>query len=214
MELIKIFWKIIDWISVALLIMLIVSILFVPLEYLALYADNIFALMFIFVPLSLLYSIYRFVKEIPKRKWSKAKKQEDEPKLFNIRIKTWKSIGEWTAMVIVLIIILLYQRGLIGSKECPDSIRGNKEGKLVVQYYYTPFCPACWKGENFMQTLIEKYPDAKFENYDVRYCGESMYVSGVSGSPAYYISNGNNSKIIYGSKPEKVELALCELGAC
>ncbi len=213
-EIIKILWKIIDWIAIALPVILIASILFIPLQFFALYADDIFALILVFAPLSIAYSIYKFVKETPKRKWGKPKVQEDEPKLFNIKIKTWKSIGEWTAMIIILIIIWQYKNGSIGSKECPDLIRGKEESKLVIQYYYSPFCPACWKGETLIKSLIKKHPDARFENYDVRYCKESMIISGIRGSPAYHISSGNASGIIYGSEPEKVEKELCNLSGC
>jgi len=207
------FWTLLNWISGIGVIALLGAVLFAPLPLLSKYGMRLLLMIIALGVLSMLHSAYVFVKEIPKRKWGDQKK-EYEPVLLGVKRKTWKSIGEWGFMILVLIILWQYQRGGIGSKECPDLVRGNEESSSIVQYFYSPFCPACWKGEKIMQNLIKKYPNVRFENLDSRYCKNDMREAGVRRSPAYNLKNAAESKVVYGIDGGDIERNLCDLGGC
>ncbi len=161
-----------------------------------------------------MHSALVFVRDIPKRKWSEQKQEAPSPTYFGLRIKAWKSIGEWAFMLIVFVVLWQFQSGNLGSKECPDLVRGNPEGATTVQYFYSPFCPACWKGERFLQGLVAKYPQFRFENFDARYCQEVMLREGVRGSPAFHVKNASQAETVYGVDAERVEQTVCSIGDC
>ena len=209
------FWKVIDWISGISGAVLVFSILFVPISMLAKYADLLFVFIIILIFVSLVHSLYVFVKETPKRKWGKPKKQDEDTRRFlNLRIKTWKTIGEWAGIIIILFIIWQFKQGSIGSRDCPDIVTGNQESQIVLQYFYSPFCPACWKGEQIVQNLVEKYPKIRIENYDVRYCKSLMWSAGIRGSPAYHVRSANASDTAYGIDASVIEKQLCGVAGC
>ncbi len=206
------FWKVVETLLEISVVILLVSILFVPLPTLSKY--GMFLLLSIIVAgiISLIRSAYVFVNEIPARK--QAHEQNEPPWALGLSWKTWKGIGSWTVAIILFIILLNYSRGHIGTKECPDILRGNTESDIVVKYFYSPFCPACWTGERTIQNLLDKYPQIRYENFDSRYCTDDMRTAHIRGTPAYQIWNGNTTEITYGVDAEQTEKALCKLGGC
>lgn len=205
------FWKLVNWLVTASAIVLILSILFAPFEVFARYAFMLFMTVIVLAASLILHSFIKFVKETPKRKWSAPKQEVPSRIILGLKVKTWKNSLEWTGMLVVLVILVLFQRGVIGSKACPDLVRGNAEGNTTVQYFYTPFCPACWKGELFMQRMIGKYSAVRFENYDIRYCKDIE----IRNTPAYRITKGSTAQVVHGLNARRFGAALCAVsGAC
>lgn len=210
------FWNLLSWIVAAGAVVLLVSILFVPLQLFARYGINLLMTLLVLGFVEVLHFIYVFIKETPKRKWGvqEEKLEQAQPTFLGLKWKTWKSLGEWGFMLLVLLILWESKQGTFGNKECSDLIRGDLEGSTHIQYFYSPFCPACWKGELIVQELIIKHPKIRFENFDVRYCKNAMQMAGVRGSPSYYLKSGNKTEIIYEVDAENVENALCKMGNC
>ncbi len=208
-------WTISSWVIGIGIVALMGSILFAPLPLLSRYGLALLMTVIILGAVSLVHSLLVFVKETPKRRWAEPKTDASQPMFLNLKLKTWKNIGEWALMLIVLFVLWQFQHGNLGSRECPDIVRGNPSSSIRVQYFYSPFCPACWKGEQIMQRLVAKRPDVRFENFDVRYCGEVMFAEGVRGSPAYHVKNANMSETTYGTDVARVEQEVCSLlGGC
>lgn len=208
------FWNIIDIISMVGIAALLGLILFVPLPFWANYGFFLMMSVLILVILSLLHAAFVFVKETPKRKWDKPKPEVPQEIFLKLKIKTWKTIGEWAFVIVALIVLWQFKQGSIGSKHCPDTVRGSTDSSVTMQYFYSPFCPVCWKGETILQELIAKYPKVRFENYDIRYCKEAAFKAMVRSSPAYHVQNLNNSEVVYDSELKQIESALCRLGGC
>lgn len=207
-------WNILNWaISIGMLI-LVGSILFSPLPKLSAYGFPLLLAIIGLGALSLIHSVYEFVRSTPKRRWAEPKPEVPPTTFLNINVKTWKTIGEWAFWLVILFALWQFRRGALGSKECPDIVRGNPEGAITVQYFYSPFCPACWKGEQVLQQFIKKYPRVRFENFDARYCSSAMWEAGVRGSPAYHFRSANASDTVYGADTERIENALCAVGGC
>jgi len=196
------------------IVALLVLILFVPLSFWAKYGFSLLITAIILGLLSLIHSAFVFVKETPKRKWGKPKPEAPQKIFLKLKIKTWKTIGEWAFVIVALIVLWQFKQGSIGSKECPDIVRGSVDSSITIQYFYSPFCPACWEVETLLQGLIAKYPKVRFENYDVRYCKESAFKARVRGSPAYHVQNLNSSEVVYGLELNKIESAICKVGGC
>lgn len=207
-------FDILNWIVGIGVTALIISILFVPLPVLSKYGFMLLMTIIVLGVLGLVHSALVFVRDIPKRKWNEQKAETPLLTYFGLKVKTWKSVGEWGFMLIVIIVLLQFQRGNLGSKECPDIIRGNSDSTIVVQYFYSPFCPACWKGERIAQQLLDRYPGVRLENYDARYCKRVMLDAEVRGSPAYRFQSANASQIVYGVDKEQIENTFCAMGGC
>ncbi len=208
------FWNIIDIVSMVGIVALLVLILFVPLSFWAKYGFSLLITAIILGLLSLMHSAFVFVKETPKRKWGKPNPEAPQKIFLNLKIKTWKMIGGWAFVIVALIVLWQFRQGYIGGKQCPDTASGNIDSSVTMRYFYSPFCPACWKGETVLQELIVKYPKVRFENYDIRYCDEESIKAMVRGSPAYNIRNLNSSEVVYGLELNKIESAICKAGGC
>ena len=206
-------WKIIGWIVNVGIVLLMISIIFLPFQLLSKYGFKLLFTVIVLGVLLLLHSALVFIQDIPKRKAGE-KEIVEERTFLSLRLKTWKKIAEWTATIILVVIVLQFQSGSIGNKECPDLVRGNSQGQVVLQYFYSPFCPACWNGERIIQKLIEKYPSVRYENYDKRYCYDAMSQANVRGTPGYNLKGTNSSEIIYGVDAERIEQTLCRVGGC
>lgn len=207
-------WKVIDWSAGLILVFLLVLIIFAPLPAWADYGGVLLFLVLALGVLSILHSVYVFVKEIPQRRQGELKSEIPQKSFLNVKVKTWKTIGEWAFLLGVIFVFWQFQTGKLGNKECPDLVRGNPESKIVVKYFYSPFCPACWKGEQALQVLIKKYPGIRIESIDARYCTQEILDTGVRGSPAFYAANGTSSKITYGFDLERIEPGVCAIGGC
>lgn len=199
-------WKILDWIATIGIVLLLGAIFFMPLPTLAKFGMPILLSLLALIAIILLHSAYAFVEEIPKRKQA-LEQETKEPS------KKWKKIAEWSVYIILFFILWQAARGNIGEKQCPDLIRGNTESAITIQYFYSPFCPACWTGERILEQFMQKYPSVRYENYDARYCKEEMNDAGVRGSPAYAIK-GNTTQVTYEKSAEQLERLLCTAGGC
>ena len=92
-------------------------------------------------------------------------------------------------------IMLGFKNGTLGSAECPDIIRGNPEADLQIKYFYSPFCPHCWKEEPIFKDILDKHGNTfSLETYDIRYCKEETDKYKVIGAPTFVFSNNNENK--------------------
>ena len=95
----------------------------------------------------------------------------------------------------LLFIILSLKKGNIGSTECPNIIQGNVDANFKIKYFYSPFCPYCWKQEPILRNALKTYGDSfNLERYDIRYCKDEVAKYKVSGTPSFVFVLKNESK--------------------
>jgi len=184
--------KLIDHVFTAILLIFLLAFIFVPFHYLALYGIWIIRAFFIIIPIWLVLELYIFMKETPKRR--EETKKEDKRKIFGMKRKTFFSILHWGALIIILIVLLNLKSGNIGSAECPEIIQGNKNANLKIKYFYSPFCPSCWRSEPLLNELVKNQGDLfSIEKYDIRYCTEVTEEYKIYQVPSYVFILQNES---------------------
>ena len=185
--------KLFDHVFTAILLIFLLAFIFVPFHYLVLYGIWVIRAFFIIIPLWLVLEIYIFMKETPERR--RGQKKVDTRKLFGMKRKTFFSILQWAGLIIVLIVLLNLRSGNIGSAECPDIIQGNQNANLKIKYFYTPFCPSCWRSEPFLNELVKNQGDLfSIEKYDIRYCTDITNEYKIYQMPSYVFILQNESK--------------------
>ena len=191
--------KLFDHVFTAILLIFLLAFIFVPFHYLVLYGIWVIRAFFIIIPLWLVLEIYIFMKETPERR--RGQKRVDTRKLFGMKRKTFFSILQWAGLIIVLIVLLNLRSGNIGSAECPDIIQGNQNANLKIKYFYTPFCPSCWRSEPFLNELVKKQGDLfSIEKYDIRYCTDITKEYKIYQMPSYVfiLQNESEESVNYG----------------
>lgn len=194
MEQTKLFGRILNYGLLGLVAIFIISLIFVPLNYFSLYGRWIITIGIVMFVMSIALDLFYFAKETPSRKWGKHKK-EDTKKIFGIKRKTFVFIIELVVVVILFFIILGFKKGSIGSAECPNIIEGNLDADLKIKYFYSPFCPYCWKEEPILKEMLDKHGNAfSLERYDIRYCDKEVDKYKIMGTPAFVFSKNGEDK--------------------
>lgn len=205
--------KLFDHIFTAILLIFLLAFIFVPFHYLALYGIWVIRVSFIIFPIWLVLEIYIFMKGTPERKWGQ--KKVDTRKLFGMKRKTFFSILQWAGLIIILIVLLNLRSGNIGGAECPDSIQGNQNANLKIKYFYSPFCPSCWRSEPILNEVVNNQGNLfSIEKYDIRYCTKVTEEYKIYQVPSYVFIPQNESKesVNYGFIPkDKFEEILFDL---
>jgi len=188
-------------------VIFIVGLLLIPLSYFGIYANKLFGLFLIIIPIYILFELYYFVKDTPKRKSSKTKEKS--------RNKMIITAIEWTLFVIFIILILLAREGVIFKKQCPEAIQGNPEAGLKIKYFSNPFCPSCWKQEIILKDTLDKYGDfLLLERYDYRYCKKEWNQYGLKTVPGFSIEQDNKTEIFGSMLDEKLNEEVCKKISC
>jgi len=202
--------KIKDWYAsfVALLaIILLTGVVFVPVQYFALHASLAMKFILVTLPFYLIIEAYYFVKDTPKRREAQRKKKSTKKKIF--------TIIEWSVFVILIILLILAQRGSILKKSCPETIQGNPDGQLTIKYFFNPFCTSCWKQEIVVQDVLQKYiNDVRLERYDLRYCAADSSKFGLRTLPAFVFQQNNQTENFGLLTEERMEKLVCEKINC
>lgn len=206
--------EILGYTIIILVAIFIFSLIFAPFHIFSRYGYWIMKIIIPLFVISIMLDLFYFAKDSDKRRFGSKKK--DNRKLFGIRRKIFFSIIEGVGVIIVIIILFNVKDGSIGTKECPDIIQGNKEANIKVKYFYSPFCPYCWKSEPILRDAINSKGNMfSLEKYDVRYCDSEVIRYKVSGTPSYVFILKNESKefVSYGYIPkEKFMDTLLQLG--
>ena len=103
------------------------------------------------------------------------------------------------AFLAILIMKAQIIAGMLGVEraQCPYTSLGNPDASVRLQYFDSPFCPACWVQEPYLQELVEERgDDFVLEKYDINMCKRSKEL-GVRGTPAFYIDRGE-PRLLYG----------------
>lgn len=190
----KLLKRILDYGLFGLVAIFIISLIFVPLNYFSLYGSWIIAIGGVVFVISIVLDLFYFAKETPSRKWGKDKK-EDNRKIFGIKRKTFIFIIELIGVLILFFILLGFKKGSIGSAECPNIIEGNIDADFKIEYFYSPFCPHCWKEEQILRDMLDKHGDTfSLERYDIRYCDKEVDKYKVVGVPTFVFSKNDENK--------------------
>ena len=171
----------------------VISLIFVPMHIFTLYGQALITIFVMTFIASIVTDIFYFAKDSDKRRHDEKKK--DTRKIFGIKRNLFFSILEWAGLIILFFIILGFKEGNIGSAACPDSIQGNVDANFKIKYYYSPFCPSCWKQEPILRDMLTTYgKDFSLEKYDVRYCKEEVNKYRISGTPSFVFTIIDESK--------------------
>ncbi len=196
--------EILSYILIILVVVFIFSFIFVPLHIFSIYGYWIMKIAIPLFVISIIFDLFYFAKDSDKRRQSK--KKVDHRKIFGMKRKILFSIIEWGGIIVVIVILLALKKGSIGAKECPDIIQGNEKANLKIKYFYSPFCPYCWKSEPILREAINSKGNLfSLERYDVRYCDNEVIRYKVSGTPSYVFILKNESKefVSYGYIPKE-----------
>lgn len=186
--------KILNHSLTAIVAVFIISLIFVPLQYFSIYSNWLIKTGIVLFIVTISMDLYYFVRDTPKRKWGKPKKQ-DSRRIFGIKRKIFFSSLQWAALLLLLFLILSIKDGKIGYAECPSTISGNVDANLAIKYFYSPFCPSCWKQEPILRDMLLSHGKSfSLERYDIRYCKEEVAKYRVMGTPSFVFILKNESK--------------------
>ena len=201
--------KIKDVIGIVLTVLVItflLGLIFVPLHNFVVYANFLFGLFLIMVPIYLIFEAYYFIKDAPRRKAGTL------PKKKKRKIAT---MAEWTVRGILILVLLLAKNGSILNQECPETIQGNPDAELIVKYFFNPFCPSCWKQEAIVQETLDEYGgNIRLERYDRRYCMRKGQNLGLRMVPGFVFQFGKETEIYDSLSDEEISEIICEKIEC
>lgn len=190
----RIIKKVLDYSLFGIAAIFVVSLIFIPLQYFSRYGKLLITFGFFILVTSLIMDLYYFAKDTPKRKWGKPQKQ-DTRTILGIKRRWLFTTLEWIGIVILIIILINIKKGTIGNAQCPDTIQGSQEADLRIKYFYSPFCPYCWKEEPILRDMLTSYGNSlSLERYDIRYCKDEVAKYRVSGTPSFVFILKNESK--------------------
>ena len=191
---------------------LVFSLMFIPIKIFSIYSNLLLKLGILFFVASLIMDVYFFVKDTPKRKYGKKK---DGKKILGVNRKVFLNVLNLIGLTLLLILIIAMKSGKIGSLDCPDEIEGNIESEFRIKYFYSPFCPYCWKQEPILKEAVKIYGDRfSLERYDIRYCKEETAKYNIVGTPSFVFIPDNDSTeyVSYGFIPRGKFLSIIEAG--
>jgi len=188
-------------------VILILCLIFIPLQYFGHYAYLIFLFFLIIIPFYILAEIYYFVKDTPKRRSSRIQEKNKKRKIVTAL--------EWTGMGIFVIILLLARNGSIFKQDCPSIIQGNEKAELKIKYFFNVFCPTCWNQEKSLRRAMEKYgDDMQLERYDVRYCKAEWNREDMKSIPAFKFDYKNETERSGSLSQEELYKIICDKIQC
>jgi glutaredoxin-related protein len=88
-----------------------------------------------------------------------------------------------------LILVAGIPSGEIGMKTCPERV-ANPDSEAKISFFYSPFCPGCFKAEAELGALISSGVDARVEWYDARFCHDDADRYGFTGTPCIAVEKG------------------------
>lgn len=189
-----------------LVIVFLLGLIFIPLHDFVSYANFLFGLFLIVLPIYLVAEIYYFIKDTPRRKAGTLRKKKKKKII---------TVIEWTSIAILIILFLLAKSGSILKQECPAAIQGNPKAELTIKYFFNPFCPSCWKQEAIVQETLNEYGDnIRLERYDHRYCHKEGRDFGLRMMPGFIFQFGNETESYGSLSDEKISEIICEKIEC
>lgn len=85
--------------------------------------------------------------------------------------------------------------------ECPGKTMG--EGKIVIKYFSSPFCVACWAQKPVLEEFAADHgSEVRIEEYTAEFCGHAAAPHVVRGVPSFVI---NDTMILGGLPRESLE---------
>jgi len=198
--------EVIGIILTVLAVFFLLSLIFVPLNKSIVYINILFELFLISLPVYIIIELYYFVKDTPERKEGSLLKKKKNKVIL---------ASEWIFFISLIALLFLARNGTILKKDCPESIQGNKNAKMIVKYFFNPFCSKCWEQEEIARVVFNEHKGhISIERYDQRYCKVELQKYGLQMTPAWVFEYNSTVEKFNSLSHENISSIICNGVEC
>ena len=111
------------------------------------------------------------------------------------------------SLILLIAVIALFVRMLTApsTAQCPRSREGNENASLIIKYFDSPYCAACWTEKPILEKLVKEHRSLfLLEKYDIDDCKKIARSKGIGGPPGWIFNSSGNETIHVGFIPEEV----------